>query len=203
MTSASEFQTLSDSLFHWSAYDPGCKCELSSTAIRSNASLVVIDPIPLAEAAWKELLQLAPLRAILLTNGNHVRDADRLRQKHQIPIVTAPLARRAVTELKPDVVLLEGELLYGITPISVPGAASGETAFFFASGGVMAIGDAAINLSPEKGLELLPDKYCDDPEQNRASLRKLLNFDFRTLTFAHGTPVTSRAQEKWRALLSP
>jgi hypothetical protein len=67
----------------------------------------------------------------------------------------------------------------------------------------MIVGDAVIHLDSEKGLEFLPDKYCADAEQNRASLRKLLNFDFRFLTFAHGMPVTSRAKGKWSALLSP
>src|SRR5260370_40385607 len=98
MTPADEFQTLGDSVFHWSAYDAGCKCELSPPALCSNGNLVVIDPIPLAEPAWQELLQVAPLRAVLLTNGNHVRDAERLRKKYQVPIAVAPLTRHDITE---------------------------------------------------------------------------------------------------------
>ena len=72
----------------------------------------------------------------------------------------------------------------------------------------MVLGDAVINTSaesgagPAAGLEFLPDKYCADAEQNRASLRKLLDFDFHTLTFAHGAPVTARAKEKLSALLN-
>jgi glyoxylase-like metal-dependent hydrolase (beta-lactamase superfamily II) len=201
MTRADEFQALSDTLFQWSVYEPSVKCEISCTALKANSGLVVVDPVPLAEAAWEELLALAPLRAILLTNGNHVRDAARLREKHQVPIVTAVATRREVTELKPDISLLENELIYGIAAIPIPGATPGETAFH-ARIGVMIIGDAVINVSTEKGLELLPDKYCADPEQNRASLRKLLNFEFHTLTFAHGAPVTAHAKERWAALLT-
>ena len=66
---------------------------------------------------------------------------------------------------------------------------------------MLALGDAVINLDSEKGLELLPDKYCDDPRENRRSLEKLLALDFHILTFAHGLPVTQRAKEKLRALL--
>ena len=198
---ADEYQQLSDTLYHWSVYEPSVKCEIGCTALKLESGWVVIDPVPLAGTAWKELLAMASLRAILLTNGNHVRDAVGLREQHDVPVVTAAETLRDITELKPDVTLLPGEMLYGITSIAIPGATPGETAFYSETG-VMTLGDAVINVSPESGLELLPEKYCTDAEQNRASLHKLLNFDFHTLTLAHGAPVTTRAREKLQALLN-
>jgi len=198
---AEEFQILSETLYHWSAYDPSVKCELSCTALKLGSGLVVIDPVPLAEAAWNDLVAKSPLRAILLTNGNHVRGAELLRKTNKVPLVTAPDTRRDITGIKPDAVLLETELLYGIAAISIPGATPGETAFY-SNTGVMVIGDAVINTSSEKGLELLPDKYCTNAKQNRESLKKLLKFEFHTLTFAHGAPVTAHAKEKLGALLN-
>lgn len=198
---ADEFQTLSDTLFHWTMYEPSVKCDLSCTTLKVGSGLVVIDPVPLADAAWKELLALGSLRAILLTNGNHARCADALRKAHKVPVVTAPETRREITDIKPDVVLLPTELLYGIAPIAIPGAGPGETAFF-SNTGVMIIGDAVTNLTVEKGLELLPDKYCVNAEQNRASLKKLLDFDFHTITFAHGLPVTKDAKARLHAVLN-
>jgi glyoxylase-like metal-dependent hydrolase (beta-lactamase superfamily II) len=198
---ADEFQALSDTLYHWSVYEPEVKCEIGCAALKLPSGWVVVDPVPLAEPAWKELLAMAPLRAILLTNGNHVRDALALKGKHQVPIVTAPETRREVTEIRPDITLLPNELLYGITAIAIPGATTGETAFY-SNTGVMLLGDAVINTSTETGLEFLPDKYCANAEQNRTSLRKLLNFDFHTLTLAHGAPVTTRAKVKLAHLLN-
>jgi glyoxylase-like metal-dependent hydrolase (beta-lactamase superfamily II) len=128
-TQAEEFQALSDTLYHWAVYEPACRCEVGCTALRTGGGWVVVDPVPLADMAWKELLALGPVRAILLTNGNHVRSAVALRDQHQVPVVTAPETRRDITELKPDVTLLPGEQLYGITPILIPGATPGETAF--------------------------------------------------------------------------
>lgn len=197
---ADEFQALSDSLYHWSVYEPAVKCEIGCVALRLESGFVVVDPVPLVEAAWKDLLALAPLRAILLTNGNHVRDTVALRKQHHVPIVTGADARRDVTELRPDITLLPNERLYGITAIAIPGATPGETAYFSETG-VMMLGDAVINTSTAAGLEFLPDKYCTDAKQNRTSLRKLLSFDFHTLTFAHGAPVTSKAKPKLSALL--
>jgi glyoxylase-like metal-dependent hydrolase (beta-lactamase superfamily II) len=202
MTFADEFQVLSDSVYYWSVYDPSLKCEVGSTALRSASGLVVVDPVPLAEQAWNDLLAIAPLRAVLLTNGNHARHAPALREKYRVPVATAPATRKDLGELNPDVLLLEDELLYGISAIPVPGATAGETVFYFRAGGTLIVGDAVINVDPAKGLELLPDKYCDDPAQNRVSLRKMLSLEFTAITFAHGLPVTSRAREKWAALVS-
>jgi glyoxylase-like metal-dependent hydrolase (beta-lactamase superfamily II) len=199
-THADEFQALSDTLYHWSVYDPACKCEIGCTALKLPSGWVVVDPVPLAEPAWEELLALAPLRAILLTNGNHVRDTVALCVQHHVPVVTAADTRRDIVELRPDVTLLPGEMLYGITAIAIPGATPGETAFYSKTG-VMILGDAIINTSPAAGLEFLPDKYCTNAEQNRASLRQLLDFDFHTLTLAHGSPITTHAKEKLSALL--
>jgi len=201
-THADEFQALSDTLYYWSVYEPAVKCEIGCVALKLPSGWAVVDPVPLADAAWKDLLAMAPLRAILLTNGNHVRDAVALRDKHKVPVVTAPDTRRDIAELRPDVTLLPNELLYGITAIAIPGATSGETAFYSKTG-VMMLGDAIINTSTEARLEFLPDKYCADAKQNRASLRQLLSFDFHTLTLAHGAPVTTRAKEKLAALLEP
>ena len=202
MTSqAAEFQMLSETLCHWSVYEPTVKCEIGCTAIKAGGGWVVIDPVPLSQASWEELLEDVPLRAILLTNGNHVRDAANLRKRHQVPIVTAPETRRDITDLRPDVTLLPDELLYGIVSIAIPGATPGETAFYSKTG-VMVLGDAVINVSTERGLEFLPDKYCENAKQNRESLRKLLNFDFHILTLAHGAPVVDRAKDKFAALLN-
>jgi glyoxylase-like metal-dependent hydrolase (beta-lactamase superfamily II) len=202
MIFAEEFQALNDAVCYWSAYDPAMKSDLGATGLRTAGGLVVVDPIPLAEAAWNELMAQGPLRAILLTNGNHARQAPALREKYQVPVVTAPATRKDLAEIKPDVLLLENEFIYGIAAIPVPGATPGETAFYFRPGGALVIGDAVINVDPQKGLELLPDKYCADPAQNRASLRRLLDLDFTSITFAHGLPVTTRAREKWAALLA-
>jgi glyoxylase-like metal-dependent hydrolase (beta-lactamase superfamily II) len=199
-TQADEFQTLGDGIYHWSVYEPSVKCEIGCTALKLGNGLVVIDPVRLADPAWKEILAVAPLRAILLTNGNHVRDAGALRQAHNVPVVVAPETRRDITELKPDVILLPNEMLYGLVAIPIPGATPGETAFCV-PGSVLVLGDAIINTDPEKGIEFLPDKYCADAGQNRASLRQLLNLDFHTLIPAHGAPVTANAREKLQALL--
>jgi glyoxylase-like metal-dependent hydrolase (beta-lactamase superfamily II) len=200
MARAEEFQILSDTLRYWSVYEPSVKCEIGCAAIKVASGWVVIDPVPLGEMAWKELLAEGALRAILITNGNHVRDTEALRRKYHVPVVTAPDTRRDITELRPDITLLPNETLYGITSIAIPGATPGETAFH-SNTGVMILGDAVINMSVETGLEFLPEKYCDNAKQSRDSLKTLLAYDFHTLILAHGSPVTTHAKERLAALL--
>src|ERR1700677_3031666 len=98
---ADEFQALSDTLYHWSVYEPSVKCEIGCTALKLPSGWVMVDPVPLATPAWKELLAMAPVRAILLTNGNHVRNTVALLAQHKVPVVTAADTRRDIAELRP------------------------------------------------------------------------------------------------------
>src|ERR1700722_15840432 len=100
------FRVQSANVYLWSVSHLSVKCEIGCAALKLASGWVVVDPVPLAEAAWKELLAMAPLRAILLTNGNHVRAAMALRVQHKVPIVTAADTRRDIAELRPDVTLL-------------------------------------------------------------------------------------------------
>jgi hypothetical protein len=53
---ADELQVVSDALVHWAVYDPAVKCEVGSIAVKVASGLVVVDPVPLADEAWNELI---------------------------------------------------------------------------------------------------------------------------------------------------
>lgn len=65
----------------------------------------------------------------------------------------------------------------------------------------MIIGDALINFEPY-GFTFLPDKYCSDARELRASLRKLQSLSFERMLFAHGTPILANARERLTQLLA-
>ena len=65
----------------------------------------------------------------------------------------------------------------------------------------MVMGDALINFEPH-GFGLLPSKYCLDPKLMRRSLRKLLDYSFARIFFAHGIPILSGARAKVEQLLA-
>ncbi len=197
---ADDFQWVNREVAVWQAYEPAVKCDLSSTALRFGERLVFIDPIPLAEDALATLVFDARPALIILTNGNHERAAAACRERWSIPIAahTEALAELAID---PDEILDDGDLLIDeLTVVTIPGAGPGEIAVCTRDGTVC-LGDALIQLPPD-GLALLPGKYCRNAKLLPDSLRKLLRFEIRVLTFAHGSPIVSGARSHLEALLA-
>ena len=198
MAVATDFQTVTPSLFAWQAFEPAVKCDLSSCAIDGADGLIFIDPIELAEPALRRLLHGRKPRAIILTNGNHARAAGKLRELLGIEVLAS--ADAIGLDLIPDATLAEGQIAPGeMEVITLPGAGPGEIALV--GRGIACVGDALIHLPPE-GLRVLPSKYCADPEQMRHSLRKLLSCDFQVMTFAHGAPLVGTARRQLEQLLA-
>ena len=83
--------------------------------------------------------------------------------------------------------------------VSLPSAGPGEVALIGEA--VICIGDAIINLASH-GFSLLPAKYCVNPRLLPNELRKLLSYEFRILTFAHGDPLVEHARERLQQLLA-
>jgi Metallo-beta-lactamase superfamily len=199
MPRADEFQQVTDGLYFWQAYDPAVKVDLSCCARRTLRGLVFIDPIPLAREALAELCAVAAPAAILLTNGNHARAATEYRKHFSIPIF-AHAAAVAELGIPVDQEIEDGEtVLDEFIVTALPGAAPGEIAL--SVGGALHVGDALIHLAPY-GFTLLPEKYCADAKEMRASLGKLLRFPFEVLTFAHGLPLVSQARQRLARLLA-
>ena len=90
----------------------------------------------------------------------------------------------------------------GLTAVAIDGGPAGEMALHCEdNGGTMVLGDALINFEPH-GFGLLPAKYCLDPNLMRRSLRKLLDYAFERMLFAHGTPILSGARTRVEQLLA-
>lgn len=199
MKPVDEYHQLLDTLYVWQGYDPAVKTDLSSTAVCVGGGMLFIDPVALAHDALNELAGLAKPAAVILTNENHERAADLFCKSFSIPLFAH---ENAAISLSAHHLIADGEQLFRkITAIHLPGPSNGELALHLPEhGGVMIVGDALINLE-QHGFGFLPDKYCVDAKQAKESLRKLLNFDFQIMTFAHGSPITSEAKGRLNALL--
>ena len=182
----------------WHAYDPGSKTELFSTALSRSQGLLLVDPIDLALAAERELLQLGRPSAVAITNENHGRAAASWAAKFQIRIFGpgAPpqeSARSILTlpDAFPDLVVIE-----------IRGGPEGEIALFSPdNGGTLILGDGLIHFEPY-GLALLPKKYCQSQKEMRISLQQLLERPFERVFFAHGMPILRNAFDRVRSLLT-
>lgn len=187
-----EFHRLSDSLFVWHGYNPECKTDCTSTAVRTSEGFVLIDPVRLEEQALERMIGDDKIAALLVTNDNHLRACLYERERLDIPLY-APVDAQ---DIPADRRVSDGDvILGGITAIALPGAGVGETAYLF--GKALIIGDAIIHLDT---LQPLPDKYCTDPKQLKISIRRLKDLEIHVACFAHGLPLVNHVQEAIAAL---
>jgi len=200
MKPADEFHEIRDGLYCWQAYDRSVKADLSSTAARTDGGLVFVDPIPLAEEPLARMTAGAKPGAIFLTNANHERAAAAYRDRFAVPVWAHADAAEKLS-IAVDRRLEEGAAGPGdFQVIHLPGVGVGEIAIYSpGAGGILMMGDALIHLEP-LGFAFLPEKYCEEPKLARASLQKLLHFPFDLMTFAHGTPIVSRARQRLQEL---
>jgi glyoxylase-like metal-dependent hydrolase (beta-lactamase superfamily II) len=89
-------------------------------------------------------------------------------------------------------VLREGDEVAGFRVVHAPGHTSGHVIYFRESDRVALAGDVLANihfLTGRTGLRLPPSALCVDPQQNRRSVRTLLELQPRLVCFGHGPPL--------------
>lgn len=176
-----EYHKLTNDLFVWHGYNPECKTDCTSTAVRTPEGFVLIDPLRLEEQALERMVGDDKIAAVLVTSDNHLRGSLYERERLDIPLYAPEGAR----EIPADFWLPDGGSCLGLQAVALPGGAPGETAYHY--GRTLIIGDALIHLET---LQILPDKYCTDPAQLRRSLPRLKDLSFDVICFAHGLPLT-------------
>jgi len=193
-----EFCRVSAIFAIWYSYDPTVKADLFSTAFAARNELTVVDPIALPVPHRTELDSLGRVATIVVTNANHLRDTLNF-SRNDSPSIFAPSELNA--ELTHHHALSDGLQVGPFRAIKIDGAAEGEFALYHPDdGGTLIVGDALINFEPH-GFDLLPQKYCTNHKRMIRSLRRLLDFDFNRLFFAHGNPIVTRARERLASLL--
>ena len=189
MKPVADFHQITSDLFVWHGYNPECKTDCTSTAIRTPDGFVLIDPVRLEEQAIERIVSDDKVVAVLLTNGNHLRGSLYEKERLDVPIY-APSGAESMVPV--DRVVSDGELLWEtLRAIALPGGSPGETAYH--APGVLVIGDAVTNLD---GLQVLPEKYCADLPLLLNSLRAIRPLQFEVACFAHGLPIVGQARQK-------
>ena len=201
MTPANDLVQASESLYFWQTYDPEVKADLFSTAIRTSVGFLIVDPIPLQPKLLQQLVGTNAVAGLFVTNVNHARSAAAFAEKFAAPIF-AHSATRADGELPAAREVNDGQMFLGDAhAVEIQGAPAGEMAIYHEqNGGALIIGDALINFEPY-GFTFLPPKYCLNAKQMRRSLRRLLDYNFERMLFAHGTPLMHSARQKFEELL--
>ena len=192
-----EIDRLSPNVTIWHRYDTEAKAELYSTLFTTKNGTLMIDPIRDLPPSLGSAIEACTPAAIVVTNSNHHRAAASYSEEFALPIYAALEAE------VPSARVFDGgeKVLSNVTVVSLEGAAPGEIALFHPDeNGSVILGDALINFG-SLGFSILPAKYCSNQKLLRKSLRKLLDFSFERMLFAHGSPIVAHARTRLATLL--
>jgi glyoxylase-like metal-dependent hydrolase (beta-lactamase superfamily II) len=189
-------------VFTWPWFSSRHGYDFNGSFVRHGGGNLCIDPV---EPGDEVLDQLAKdgVAQLLLTNRNHVRAANRVRERTgaRVAIHPADAAYAREQGASIDAELHAGERVGPFLVIGVPGKSPGEVALFDAARRLLVVGDALIG-NPAGRLSLLSEKVMDDPALLRSSLRSLLALDFEAVLVGDGTPILAGARERLAELVA-
>jgi glyoxylase-like metal-dependent hydrolase (beta-lactamase superfamily II) len=186
----------------WSWFSAPHGYDFHGHLVRHAGGNLCIDPV---EAAEDDLAAIARegVARVLLTNRNHVRSAERVRERTGAPIaIHAADANYARSQgATVSEALREGEHCGPFVVVPVPGKSPGEVALHWPERRLLIVGDALIGNPPGR-LGLLRDRVMDDPGQLRQSVRALAALDLDIILVGDGVPVLSDAGARLRELVA-
>ena len=186
---------LAPGIWHWTAPHPNIGLEVSSYWIPELRLL--LDPIAVPD-------EIEDVDCILLTCRHHVRDSLEAAERFD---ATVQAPRTGMHDYGDDTPIQPydfGNRLVGgaVTAHQVGGLSPDETALHIPSVSALSIADGAIRYGDE--LHFVPDQYMDDPENDKADLKRGFGeladqLDFDVLLLAHGKPYPSGGRDALRA----
>jgi hypothetical protein len=160
----------------WSQFDATRNIDFNSVLWVRSAGNVVIDPLPLTEHDFEHLEQLGGARHIILTNSDHVRDTQSLRERTGAKVY-APLAEQGQFPIAVDQWLAAGdEPIPGLHTYVMSGSkTAGELALVVEST-TLITGDL-IRAHAGGQLDCLPPGKLTDVASAIESIRQLSRLD--------------------------
>ena len=194
-------ETILGDVLTWSWFSGPHGYNFNSLLIPHSDGNLCIDPVDPTDEALNELVRIGVGR-ILLTNRNHVRAANKIRERTRARCYIHP---EDAEYAKKQGALLDGELHEGerigpLEVIGVSGKSPGEVAFLWPARKGLIVGDAVIGNPPGR-LSLLRERVMDDPPRLRRSVKRLLALDFDTILVGDGTSVLRDAKQQLRELV--
>jgi glyoxylase-like metal-dependent hydrolase (beta-lactamase superfamily II) len=189
-------------VFTWPWFSERHGYDFNGTLVLHREGNLCIDPVEPDGATFDRLLKEGVAR-ILLTNRNHVRAAERVREGTGAPVAihAADAGHAREQGARVDEALEVGERIGPLRVVGVPGKSPGEVAFHDPERGLLVVGDAVIGHPPGR-LSLLSERVLDDPGRLRTSLRDLLELDFDAVLVGDGVPIRRGGRERLRELVA-
>ena len=189
-------------IFTWSRFSEPHGYDFNGYFIPEASGNLCIDPVLPGDSDLDEIAGLGVAK-ILLTNRNHSRASNTIRERTHAPIFIHPddakHAREQGTTIDGD--LRIGEEIGPLVVVAAPGKSPGEVVLHWPKRHLLFVGDAVIG-NPPGACGLLREKVMDDPARLRQSVRNLLELDFDTLLFGDGTPILDGARARLAELVA-
>jgi glyoxylase-like metal-dependent hydrolase (beta-lactamase superfamily II) len=186
---------LAPGIWHWTAPHPNIGIDVSSYWLPELRLL--LDPLAVPD-------EVEDVDCILLSCRHHVRDSLEAAERFGATIQAPRTGMHDFGDDTPIQAYDFGNKLVGgaVTAHQVGGLSPDETALHIPSVRALSIADGAIRYGAE--LHFVPDQYMDDPEQDKADLRRGFGeladqLDFDVLLLAHGKPYPSGGRDALRA----
>ena len=188
-------------VFTWSWFSEPHGYNFNSLLIPLPEGNICIDPVEPNDEVLNELARIGVNR-ILLTNRNHLRAANKVRDRtgarSYIHPEDAAYAKGQGGVL--DGELREGETIGPLKVVNVSGKSPGEVAFLWPDRKTLIVGDAVIG-NPPGYLSLLRERVMDDPARLRRSVQQLLALDFDTILVGDGVSIIGSAKQRLQELV--
>jgi hypothetical protein len=180
---------------HWKATHPNLGIEVSAYWLPELRLL--LDPIAVPD-------EVEGVEHILLSCRHHARDSLEAAERFGATVRAPVTGMHEFGDDSPVQPYGFGEPLAGgaVTAHQVGGLSPDETALHIPPANALSIADGAIRYGEE--LHFVPDQYMDDPEKDKAEVRRAMGeladrLDFDVLLLAHGTPYPSGGRDALRA----
>ena len=195
-------ETILGDVLTWSWFSEPHGYNFNGLLIPDPHGNLCIDPVEPSDEVLGELARKGVSR-ILLTNRNHVRAANRIRERTGARSYIHP---DDAAYAKAQGAILDGELHPGdkvgaFEVIEVSGKSPGEVAFLWPERKCLIVGDAMIG-NPPGHLGLLREKVMDDPPRLRRSIQQLLAFEFDTILVGDGVSIIGNAKDRLKELIA-
>jgi glyoxylase-like metal-dependent hydrolase (beta-lactamase superfamily II) len=189
-------ETILADILTWSWFSEAHGYNFNGLLIEEAAGNICIDPVEPGDAVLSELARRG-VSQIIVTNRNHVRAANRIRERTGARTLVHPADAAHATNQGASI---DGELRVGLRvgPLTVAGAAGkspGEVALHWPERKILIVGDAIIGNPPGK-CGILRAAVIDDMQRLQASIRELLKLDFDILLVGDGVPIMREARAR-------
>ena len=186
----------------WSWFSEPHGYDFNGTLFLNVEGNLCVDPVDPTEEVLARLAKEG-VAQILITNRNHTRAANRVREltgaRVAIHPADAAYARDQGTAI--DAELKVGERVGPFTVVGVPGKSPGEIALHDPARRLLVVGDAVIG-NPPGQLSLLRERVMDDPARLRASVQSLLELDVDALIVGDGVSIREGGRDRLRELVA-